>query len=151
MISDIQAARLLGLTSLGLGAFQLVYGRDTADALGIDKSGVVESIGGREIATGLMAMGYPDAAWPIWARVAGDVADLAVLGVRLGSGNRRRHNVAWAAIGVLGVALLDITVAASLTKRERRALGTAKRTHIRRKLGTPVAPSTFPETPLRDQ
>lgn len=138
MISDIQAARILGLVSIGLGAVELVSGRRTSDALGIDKPGLIETMGGREIATGLMAMGYPDRAWPIWGRVAGDVIDLAVLGIGLGSDNRRRHNAAWAAIGVLGIMLLDVTVAASLTRREQKALSTAKRTHIRRKLGEPL-------------
>lgn len=139
MINDIQTARLLGVVSLGLGAFELATGRRTSHALGIGKPGLVETFGGREIATGLMAMGYPDRAWPIWGRVAGDVMDLAVLGVALGRGNRRRHNAAWAAIFVLGVTLVDVTVAAALTRREQKALATAKRTRIPRKLAAPVA------------
>lgn len=138
MISDIQSSRLLGFASLGLGAFSLFRGRDTADALGIDKPEVVATAGGREIFTGLMAMGYPDRAWPIWARVAGDVMDLAVLGVALGRGNARRHNAAWAAIGVLGLTLVDVAVASSLTRREHKALATAKRTRVRRPLGEPM-------------
>lgn len=137
MISDVQSARILGLVSLGLGAVELIGGRTTADALGIEKPRLVEAFGGREVATGLMAMAYPDRAWPIWGRVAGDVADLAVLGVALGNGNRRRHNAAWAAIAVLGITLVDIAVAASLTRREQRALETARRTHVHRSLGAP--------------
>ena len=139
MISDIQAARLLGLASLGLGAVELVAGRRTARVLGIEKPEVVASFGGREIFTGLMAMGYPDRAWPIWARVAGDVMDLAVLAVALGSGNRRRHNAAWAAIGVLGLTLADVAVAVALSRREQKALVTARRTRVPRKLGEPMA------------
>lgn len=137
MISDIQFARLLGIASLGLGALGLIAGRDTADALGIDKPLVTELVGAREVATGLMAMGYPDRAWPIWGRVAGDVMDLAVLGVALGSGNRKRHNAAWAAIGVLGLAVADVALALSLTRREQRAMTTARRTRITRQRPVP--------------
>lgn len=139
MISDIQTSRLLGLASLGLGATALVAGRSAADTLGIDKPGLVETVGGREIATGLMALGYPDRAWPIWGRVAGDVMDLAVLAVALGNRNRNRHNAAWAAIGVLGLTLVDIAVAAALTKRASRALATARRTRVRRQPAEPLA------------
>ncbi len=137
-MNDIQMARILGLLSLGLGAAELGFGRRASRELGIGKPGLVEGFGAREIATGLAVLGYPDRAWPIWGRVAGDVADLALLASALGSGNRRRHNAAWAAIGVLGVTLVDIAVAVALTRRDRKALSTASRTHVRRKLGAPM-------------
>ena len=138
-MNDIQTARLLGLFSLGLGVFELAMGRTASRELGVEKPELVEAFGAREIATGLMALGYPDRAWPIWGRVAGDVADLALLASALGSGNRQRHNAAWAAIGVLAVTLADIGVALSLSRREQKALATARRTHIRRKLGEPLS------------
>jgi hypothetical protein len=137
-MNDIQMARVLGLLSLGLGAAELAMPRCVSHELGLEKPHVVEAFGGREILNGLLALGYPDRAWPIWARVGGDVLDLAVLAVALGSGNRRRHNAAWAALGVLGVTLADVAVAVALTRREQKALATARRTHIRRKPGTPL-------------
>jgi hypothetical protein len=135
-MNDIQMARVLGLLSLGLGAAEIALPRCVSHELGLEKPHVVEAFGGREILNGLLALGYPDRAWPIWARVGGDVLDLAVLAVALGSGNRRRHNAAWAALGVLGVTLADIAVAVALTRREQKALATARRTRIRRKPGT---------------
>ena len=137
-MNDIQMARILGLISLGLGAAELAAGRRASRELGIEKPEVVELFGGREILNGLAVLGYPDRAWPIWGRVVGDVADLALLASALGSGNRRRHNAAWAAIGVLGVTLVDIAIAVALTRREQKALATASRTHIRRKIGEPL-------------
>ena len=137
-MNEIQMARLLGLLSLGLGAAELASGRRMARQLGVTKPELIEGFGAREIGNGLAAMAYPDYAWPIWGRVAGDAMDLALLAGALGSGNRRRHNAAWAAIGVLGITLIDIAVATMLTRREFKAQGTAKRTHIRRKLGAPL-------------
>lgn len=137
-MNDIQMARSLGLLSLAIGAAELAVGRRGSRELGIDKPGLVEGFGGREVVTGLLALGYPDRAWPIWGRVGGDVLDLAVLAAALGSGNRRRHNAAWAALGVVGVTLVDVAVALALTRREQKALATARRTHIRRKLGEPL-------------
>ena len=137
-MNDIQMARLLGLLSLGLGATKIAMPRCVASQVGVGKPHLVEAFGAREIGAGLLALTYPDRAWPIWGRVAGDVADLALLASALGSSNRRRHNAAWAALGVLGITLVDIAVAVALTKRGRKAIATARRTHIRRKPGEPV-------------
>ncbi len=137
-MNDIQMARILGLLSLGLGATEIAMPRCASSSLGIGKPHLVEAFGGREILAGALALAYPDRAWPIWGRVAGDVADLALLASALGSSNRRRHNAAWAALGVLGITLVDVAVAVALSKREGKALATARRTHIRRKLGQPL-------------
>lgn len=137
-MNDIQMARVLGLLSLGLGATEIAMPRCLSRELGVEKPHLVEAFGAREVVTGLLALTFPDRAWPIWGRVAGDVLDLAVLTATLGSGNRRRHNAAWAALGVLGVTLADVAVALALTRREQKALATARRTHRRRKLGTPL-------------
>lgn len=137
-MNDIQLARLLGFVSLGLGAAELAAGRRISDALGIDKCGFVEGFGAREIGTGLAALGYPDRAWPIWGRVAGDAMDLALLASALGRHDHRGRNAAWAAMAVLGITLLDVAVAIALTRREAKARATARRTHVRRKPGEPL-------------
>ena len=137
-MNDIQMARILGLISLGLGASELAMGRRMSREIGVDKPEIVEGFGAREIGSGVLALMYPDNAWPIWGRVAGDVMDLALLASALGSRNRRRHNAAWAAIGVLGITLIDIAVAVALTRREQRAVATAKRTRVNRPLGAPM-------------
>jgi len=140
MINDIQMARLLGLVSIGLGTTELVCGRRISRELGIGigKHEVVDAFGLREIGTGLFALTHPDSSLPVWGRVAGDVMDLALLASALGSNNRRRHNAAWAAIGVLGITLIDVAVATMLTRRAQKALATGKRTRVKRPLGTPM-------------
>ena len=137
-MNDIQMARLLGLVSIGLGAAELLAGRQISRGLGLGKHQVVDAFGVREIGTGLFTLTHPDSPLPIWGRVAGDVMDLALLASALGSGNRRRHNAAWAAIGVLGISLIDAAVATMLTRRTQRALATGQRTRVRRPLGTPM-------------
>jgi len=137
-MNDIQMARVLALLSFKLGALELIFGRRIADELGIDKPALVDAFGAREIATGIAAMGHPDSALPIWGRVAGDVMDLALLSSALGSNNRRRHNAAWAAIAVLGITLVDVAVAVSLTKRASKAVTTGQRTRVRKSLGAPM-------------
>jgi hypothetical protein len=138
-MNDIQMARVLALLSFKLGGLELMFGRRIARELGLGKHQLIDAFGVREIATGMVAMGYPDSSLPIWGRVAGDVMDLALLASALGSGNRRRHRAAWAAIGVLGITLIDVAVALSLTKREQKALATGQRTRLNRPLGTPMA------------
>ena len=122
----------------GESAVQAVLGEGIARELGLGKHELVDAFGVREIATGVAALGYPDSALPIWGRVAGDVMDLALLASALGSNNRRRHRAAWAAIGVLGVTLVDVAVAVALTKREHKAVATGERTRVRRSLGAPM-------------
>ena len=132
-VSDIQVARVLGLFSLGLGAAELLFGRQINRELGLGQSPrLVQAFGMREAAVGYLARMYPDMAGPIWLRVAGDVLDIAVLA----GGLNRRHNprrdatlVALAA--VLGVTAVDIATAASLTRRHTKALATARRTRVR--------------------
>ncbi len=140
-MNDVQLARLLGLASLGLGAAEIGAGRWIARELGVQKPQLIEAFGAREVGNGMMALMYPDRAWPIWGRVAGDVMDLALLASALGSRNRRRHNAAWSAIFVLAVTLTDVACATMLTQRGTKALQTARRTHVKRKLGTPMPKS----------
>ena len=137
-MNDIQMARVLGLVSIKLGVLELRFGRRISRELGIGKHEVVDAFGAREIGTGLFALTHPDSALPIWGRVAGDVMDLALLASALGSSNRRRHNAAWAAIGVLGITLVDVAVATMLTKRTQKALTTGQRTKVNKPLGAPM-------------
>lgn len=129
-MNDIQLARFLGWFSLGLGVFELAAGRRIAAALGVGNAALVRGFGAREVAAGLMVLGQPDSAGPVWNRVAGDAMDAAVLAAGLGSGNRQRHSAAWAMLFVLSAAVLDVGVATALTRRGQRAHGTARRTRV---------------------
>ena len=132
-MSDVQVARVLGLLSLGVGAVELMFGRQLNQALGLGQSPqLLRATGARNAGTGYLIRMYPDMAGPVWLRVAGHVLDAAVV---LGGLNRRRNPNRDATRLVLaalvGATVLDVATASSLTRRHRKALATARRTRVR--------------------
>lgn len=130
-MNDVQLSKFLGWFSLGLGAFELLAPRRIVRTLGVGSPCLVQAFGAREVAAGLMVLGKPDTAMPVWSRVAGDALDAAVLVAGLGYENRRRGSAAAAMAFVLGAAALDVAVATALTRREQQALQTGRRTRVR--------------------
>ena len=131
-MNDIQFAKILGLFSLGLGAFELLASRRIAASIGVGSPTLVKALGAREIATGLVVLNAPDQAMPVWGRVAGDAMDAAVLARGFGSANSQRGGAVGAMLFVLATTALDVAVAASLNQRQQTALQTGRRTRVRR-------------------
>jgi hypothetical protein len=73
------------------------------------KHGLLRSFGVREMATGIgLLSGRRRASW-LWARVAGDVMDLAALGSALAKSRKHhRGRLATALAAVAGVTALDV-------------------------------------------
>ena len=118
-----RTARLLGLTSLGLGTSMLVSPTGVARFAGVDDSPVavpvITAVGARELAhaAGLLA-GRPGWAW---TRVLGDAVDLTALGVALSSRSGERQDRLRAVItGASVLALLDLLTALA-SRRARRS------------------------------
>jgi hypothetical protein len=131
-MNAIELAKALGVFSLALGSMEMMAGRWLSRALGLPlPAAATRGFGLREIGTGAMILTAPDAAWPVWLRVAGDGLDLGVLAeaVRRTRGPRRQAAMA-ATAAVLGVTVLDVLCAASLGQRGRRAQQTAARTRV---------------------
>lgn len=109
-------ARALGWTSLGLGLAQLTAPGALARATGLDDSAtartVLPIVGARELASaGPLLAGSRPAPWT-WARVAGDAADLALLGTALRSRRGRRRGRVRTAIAVVAcVTAVDVFTA----------------------------------------
>jgi len=114
-------AQGLGWFSIGLGAAQvaapgwlskLIGVRDTDDARTLQRV-----VGVREVTAGLgiFASGQP-APW-LWARVAGDVMDLALLGTAFSGRRVDRSRLAMAFGSVVGVTALDLYTALQLSQR----------------------------------
>ena len=112
-------ANFLGWFSIGLGVAQLAAPRGMARLVGGTGDGGSRStmlgIGVREIAAGVGILSRPRPAEFVWARVAGDVMDLALLSSNLGSDNPRRGRAVAATAAVLGVAALDYYCAQQLS------------------------------------
>jgi hypothetical protein len=114
-MNEMKVARGLGWLSVGLGLAEVAAGRALGRALGMeDRSGLLRLYGLREIASGagILASDRP-APW-VWARVAGDVLDLATLASAYTEDNPGRDNVAAAFASVAGITWLDLWCARRL-------------------------------------
>ena len=132
-MNDIQTAKFLGYFSIGLGLVELVAARRLTAILGLPiPAAVIRGFGARELAAGLGVLTYPDNPGPVWARVGGDVLDVAVLASGLGRGNPNRGVAVGATLAVLAITAVDVACAAALQQRQGRALKTAQRTRVRR-------------------
>ncbi len=111
--TDAQAiARGLGWFSIALGLAELAAPRRLRDGTGTPApTGLVRAFGWREIGTGAAILASRRPVAMVWARVAGDVADLAVLAPALRRANRHRAGGAGAFAAVAAIALLDLCVA----------------------------------------
>lgn len=119
-MNDEDAAEGLGLFSLALGATEVMATKPLTEYFGLEKDyPTVKAFGLREIAAGAgILLAHRKGPW-VWARVAGDVLDLAALGMGMVPGNRKRGRVAVAIGVVAAITALDVVVAKGLTDRGR--------------------------------
>lgn len=116
-----RVAHGLGLFSIGLGLAEMTFPGSVGRAVGLNgRESLLRSYGAREIASGLAAL-TPNAAPAIWARVAGDLLDIATLASAVGSDNLERRQKARTAMAVVvAVTVVDIVVATALTQQKAR-------------------------------
>lgn len=114
-MTNTQAARALGWFSLGLGAVQLAAPRWLGEQIGVGPHpGLMRTCGAREAATGALILARPQDARGLWARTAGDMIDLAVLGASARDRDLQRLMIATTMVA--GVMALDYTVARRLER-----------------------------------
>ena len=114
------AARGLGWLSIGLGAAMLAAPRALCRLAGVGHVPmapmIARGVGGRELGHAVSLLGSRKATRWVWARVAGDAMDLAMLGMALAKSDRRgrrRVMTTTAAIGAITVADLVTAIAGS--------------------------------------
>lgn len=103
--------------SIGLGLAEVLAPQAMAEITGVRRPSLVFLCGLREIASGVAILQSSDnpAPW-VWARVAGDAMDLAILAEPLASGEDEDRKRALIAMGaVAGVTLADVMTAAELS------------------------------------
>jgi uncharacterized membrane protein len=119
-----RTARALGWFSIGLGLAEVAAPRRVARLIGMEDDdgnrNTLFAYGLREIASGIAILAADRPTGAVWARVGGDVMDLAVLGRAMTSDRSARHKVALATAAVLGVAALDVITARRLTRPDDR-------------------------------
>jgi uncharacterized membrane protein len=114
----------LGWFSIGLGLAELTAPRSVAELIGVPDDGttrgVLRAYGAREIATGIgILASRPNPAW-LWARVAGDVLDLATLAAAMRRDGVEGTKIASAMSSVAGVMVADIAAARRLSRDDER-------------------------------
>jgi len=111
-------ARALGWFSVGLGLLETLAPEQVARWLGIErKAGFVRACGMRELTNGAAILRDPQRAQWLWARVAGDVMDLAGLAGAMSDDNPRRGRVTTSTMLVAGIAVLDLVCGVQLARR----------------------------------
>ena len=113
-------ARGLGWFSIGLGLAETLMPKTMARMTGTEGyEGTLFLFGLREIISGvgILAGPGPAAGW-LWSRVAGDVMDLALLGIAAASNEDERGKLALAAGAVAGAMAADIICAQRLSAEE---------------------------------
>jgi hypothetical protein len=114
--SHDKMARSLGYFSIALGVAELLAPRALSNAIGLKGlETVVRAYGAREIATGVAILASHDPAPWIWARVAGDMADIATVASGVQQHNPKRENAALALATLTAVTLLDVACASRLS------------------------------------
>jgi len=110
-------ANFLGWFSIGLGLAEVLAPRGLARLIGApDFHSLLPFLGVREIAAGLGIFSQRRPAGWVWARVAGDTMDLAVLGAAFASKNADPARLTMATAAVLGVTALDIVNGQQLSR-----------------------------------
>jgi hypothetical protein len=111
-----ELARSLGYFSIALGVVELLAPRALCNAIGLKGlEGVVRAYGAREVATGVAILASHDPAPWIWARVAGDMADIATVATGVQKHNPKRENAALALAALTAVTVVDVACASRLS------------------------------------
>jgi hypothetical protein len=106
----------LGWFSIGLGLTELFAGEKLARALGLEhRTSLLRVFGVREIAAGIGLLASERLAPWMWARVAGDVLDIAVAASGVREGNPKRASAAIAVGNLAAVTALDAVTAHQLS------------------------------------
>ncbi len=115
--STEQIANGLGWFSIGLGLAEILVPKSFAKFIGAEgkHTAWIRLQGIREITAGIGILSNPMPAQWVWARVAGDVMDLASLGVAFASPKSNHTRLALSTAAVIGVTALDVLDAKKLS------------------------------------
>jgi uncharacterized membrane protein len=133
-VSPQRLANGLGWFSIGLGLAELTTPKFIAKLIGVSDSRKARTVlrlyGARELAAGIGILSNRNPSGWVWARVAGDVADLSSLGKAVASSGNGIGRAAAATAAVAGVTVADIGCAMALTKAQKDGRGRTERAAI---------------------
>jgi uncharacterized membrane protein len=118
-MDEERLATALGWFSIGLGLAEVVAPGSVARLVGVrddDRNRwALRALGVREVVNGVGILSQPRSAGWLWARVGGDLMDLAYLGTALKSRDAEPGRVGAAMAAVAGVTALDVLCAERLS------------------------------------
>jgi hypothetical protein len=113
-MTNRQIARGLGWFGIGLGLAELGVPQWLGKQIGVgDHRNLMRAMGAREVLAGVGVLAPRRPTAGLWARVAGDAVDIALLGVAMRN-SFRRGRIGAALAMVLGVSALDLLFARRL-------------------------------------
>jgi hypothetical protein len=116
-------AKSIAWMAMGLGVAELVAPETIARGLGLEeKADLVRMYGVREVVKSVGILNQRQPVGWMWARVAGDVLDLATLADGLSRKNRHRGRVFIAMAAIAGVTALDVLCAKQLSSARRHRI-----------------------------
>jgi hypothetical protein len=114
-VPGLSLVRFLGYFSIGLGMAEVCAPGAMARLTGVGQKNLLPAYGVREIAAGLGILSNARPTGWLWARVAGDVLDLATLGANMATGDDDSRRKAFVSLlAVAGVTALDVLCATQL-------------------------------------
>jgi uncharacterized membrane protein len=117
-MDEERLANALGWFSIGLGLAEVAAPGSVARLIGVSDDDrnrwALRALGVREVVSGVGILAQPRPAGWVWARVGGDLMDLAYLGSALNSEDARPGRVTAAMAAVAGVTALDVLCAERL-------------------------------------
>lgn len=119
-MNDIEAARGLGWASIAIGLTEVLVPKKIESAMGLhngENTGILRTLGVREILSGIDILTHDDPTPGVWARVAGDILDTTLLGI---AATKTKKPASFATIFamVVGAGLLDAIVATRLGQKK---------------------------------
>jgi uncharacterized membrane protein len=136
-------SNFLGWFSIGLGLAEALAPGALTRVVGVEPNeknrNVMRAMGVREIGHGLAILTNQQPTKAMWARVAGDALDLALLGKAMANPDNGRGRTMFATANVLAVTALDIIAARELSRQpSTEATAIMDKGLIRRKAGVTV-------------
>lgn len=128
LTQEQQLAYGLGWFGVGLGLAELLAPRRVATMIGVSQEHrtLIRCMGLRELVSSAAILRDPSSAGAVWSRVAGDVLDLALLGVAFTSRRSNHTPLAAATASVAGAMLMDVITAQQLTRGITTRRGTIR-------------------------
>ena len=125
MSNEQRIGQGLGAMSLGLGAVSVLAPDAVCRAIGIaptaDRTTMARVVGVRELGHAALLLGNRNPAPGAWSRVGGDLLDIGLLVVALGSPRVRRDRLTTVLLGLMAITAVD--VAASVVTSRASANG----------------------------